>query len=367
MTQSYESNLSLEQAAEKLRDAQRLVVTTHAKPDGDAFGSVIALTAALQRMGKQVDAFFMPPLPHSLQAMPGATLATMYHEGDVLPEADLYVVVDTGAWAQLQPIQAQLEPQLARTLILDHHLTGGAAAAWKYIDGQAAAACEIIAQVIDALAGHGPQTPDAATSDPLNDPTIANALFAGIASDTGWFRFSNTRPYTHELAARLQRLGVDHADLYRRLEQAERPEKILLVRRALDSLEMFADGQAALMVLRASDFAETGAQLEETERIIDMPQVVESVRVVALITESRNSRNEPVRVSFRSKPPRPAGAEDGAAGGDADKAEHDAVNVATLAARFGGGGHARAAGAKIHAPLEDVITQVATAITQSIA
>jgi len=357
----YRSNVSLSTAAARLADAQSVAVTTHAKPDGDAFGSVVALGAALRALGRDVVAVFMPPVPHALQGLAGARDVRTWNDGqdaaaaaaaahaaaadDAAAESDelrrrleaaeQWVVVDTGAWSQLEPLRPVLESRLDRTLVIDHHISGDVEAALRYIDSDAASCCEIIARFIDELG---------AAPDQLFNPVVAESLFVGIAADTGWFRFSNTRAETYELAARLKRLGVDHASLYGKLEQAERPEKIALVRRALDSMELLCHGAAALMVLRADDFSDTGAMLEETERIIDLPQIVESVQVAVLATESRRGRGEPIRLSFRSKP------------------SSDAVNVAELAAEFGGGGHARAAGAKVDDSLDAVLRRVREAL-----
>jgi phosphoesterase RecJ-like protein len=275
-------------------------------------------------------------------------------------QADLIVVLDTGAWSQLAPLRELLGSALARTLILDHHLSGDVAARYCYVDAAAAAACEIVAQVIDRIAD------DAAWS-----PNVCQALFVGLAADTGWFRFSNTRAEAHELAARLLRRGVDQAEIYRKLEQNERPAKLALLARAVQSLTLLADNRAAIMVLRAADFAQTGALIEETEQLVDLPRAVGSVQVVALITEppqrTRSEAQAPaskpkslkhtggsgkdedagaIRISFRSKP----GAH--------------AIDVSLLAQRFGGGGHARAAGAKIAAPLEEVVERVTTALAE---
>ena len=168
--------------------------------------------------------------------------------------------------------------------------------------------------MLDELAKHHAGSGAVAWGD-----TIAEALFVGIGSDTGWFRFSNTRPQTHRLAARLLELGVDHADLYARLHQTERQEKLALLTRALGSLTLLADGRAAVMHLTQKDFEETGALPEETERLIDVPQQVTKIQVVALVTESSvDTPDGPAplaRISFRSKP------------------GPNAVNVADLAGR----------------------------------
>jgi len=161
------------------------------------------------------------------------------------------------------------------------------------------------------------------------------------------------RPATLELAATLIRSGVDHADLYPKLERAERPEKLALLNRALQSLKYVAGGRAAVMSLRPADFVQTGAAPEETEGLIDLPQQVGAVQVTVLLTESPGVPGEPplTRMSFRSRHA-------------ADLS--DTVNVAELAAKLGGGGHARAAGAKAAQPVDVVCAEIEGLLTQSL-
>ncbi len=327
----YESNCTIDQIAEMLQQAASVLITTHLKPDGDALGSLVAMGAALERMGKTVQRWVMPPVPDNLSLLRDDVALTEIGEAGPPADAgepDRIVVLDTGSWSQLEPLCGYLEPRYDRIIVIDHHLRGDDLSALRYVDSTAAACCEIAAALIDQL----PVEPDA---------LIRRALFVGLASDTGWFRFSNTTAQTHELAARLLRAGVDHAELYAQLEQGERPEKLRLLIRALDSLQLCNGGKAAVMTLRSSDFADTGAMPEETERFVDVPQAVRDVRVVALVTEQDDG---PVRLSLRSKP------------------GPGAINVSQLAQQFGGGGHARAAGAKVDGTLETVRERVIAAL-----
>lgn len=359
----YRSNVDLPRVASMLRAPPHVLVTTHAKPDGDAFGSVIALTAGLRGLGVKADALLMPPVPAQFKTLRGHEIPHRHTSDFRVPDGALVVILDTGAWSQISPLREALTPHLDRTLIIDHHLAGDVPAATKYIDQTAAATCEIVAQLLDEL--HSAATSEQPKGDarsaaqgealrhPFENRTVADAVFAGVASDTGWFRFSNTRPFTHELAARLLRAGVDHAGLYQLLEQADRPEKLALLGRALASLRFLADGAAVVMTLRAEDFAATGATLEETERFVDIPQLVGSVRVVALLVEPPGAPGAPsdrlmTRVSLRSKP------------------GENAVDVNALAKGFGGGGHARAAGAKVDAAIHDVAARVEEAIVAAL-
>lgn len=333
----YSGNIELDQAAALIRETTGpIVVLTHAKPDGDAFGSTVALLEGLKLLGREAFGYFVAPMPATLADMAGAEEVTVVgpDETPMFPEASLYIVLDTGAWSQLGAPGKIVARQLERTLILDHHVSGDVAAAHRYVNGQRAATAEIVAELLALLlADRGGLE---ASTAPMRD-----GLFVGIASDTGWFRFSSTRPETHQLAARLMRQGVDHAELYRQLEQKERAEKVMLLGRALNSLQLLCDGRAAVMVLRAKDFEETGALQEETERLIDQPQQIASVQVVVMLSEKPVENGGTVtRMSFRSKP-----------GGSA-------INVSELAGRFGGGGHARAAGAQVDEPVDTVLPRL---------
>jgi phosphoesterase RecJ-like protein len=333
-------------------DRGGVVIVTHAKPDGDAAGSVIALREALRLAGRTAVGVLAPPVTASLQQLEGAGDLVIWQEGLELDEPELLVITDTGAWSQVGPLRPFVEARLDKTLIIDHHLSGDIEARWKLIDPTAAAACELLTELIGLMAHLRPRksSPQAGVGPHARPASLLNtrardALFAGIASDTGWFRFSNTTARTHRLAAELLDAGTDHAALYALLEQTDAPEKMGLIARALGSMELLADGAAAVMVLRDADFAETGATSEMTERLIDLPQQIASVQVVALVTESQTPQGDPqTRISFRSKP------------GD------QAVNVADLAGHFGGGGHARAAGAKVDREVDVVLPEVRAAV-----
>ena len=355
--EAYRSTLKLSGAADLVTAAAGpILVVTHAKPDGDAFGSVIALTATLKALGQPVTACFVPPVPASLLDLHGSNLAELFDDQIVFPEPALQVVLDTGAWTQIGPLRPILEPYLDRTLIIDHHLSGDVAACHRWIEPQAAACSELVAQLVDRLLPSGvvPNGNMHGTEERSARwlPVIHESLFVGIASDTGWFRFSNTRAQTHELASRLLHAGIDHAAIFRKLEQAERPEKLALLTHALNSLELVAKGRAAIIELRLADFEQTGALEQETERLIDVPQQVGVIRVIALISERTNGFNRgegiQTRVSFRSK------------------SGPDAVNVAEIAQQFGGGGHARAAGATINEPIDQVRKRVTHVLTNAV-
>lgn len=328
----YESNTTLQAFARRLADAKTVVVTTHSKPDGDAFGAVIALGRALELAGKRVQRWVVPPLPQSLRVLNSCDAEVSFcHEGRgpwPSDEPDAIVIADTGASSQLGPLYSWIHPRLDKVMILDHHLQGDVMAAVRYVDTSAAAACELVASLLEAMGVAW-------------DLEVARAIYAGIASDTGWFHFSNTRPQTLRLAANLLEMGINHAELYQQLEQNELPQKLQLMARALSTIRSTAEGRAVVMVLRNQDFVETGTSMQDTERLVDIPQVVGCVRLVVLISEPEPGK---LRISFRSKP------------------GPGAVDVSRLAGLLGGGGHARAAGARATGAIEPVTAQLTQAI-----
>ncbi len=215
--------------------------------------------------------------------------------------------------------------------MLDHHLTQEDWADVKLIDTEAAAAGEIAATLL------------ARWKIPI-DKSIATALFVAIASDTGWFQFSNTRPATLRLAADLMEAGVDTDSMYQHLYQNENPERVALQTRTQDSLELLEDGRLAVMRVRRTDFDQTGAKSEDTENLINIPLQIRTVEVSILMIEPPD--DAPIRVSLRSK---------------------GQVDVARFAEQFGGGGHARAAGLKIPGSLQEVHDRVVAAMAKAMA
>ncbi|MEM6506212.1 MAG: DHH family phosphoesterase, partial [Planctomycetota bacterium] len=143
----YTANLTLDQATDLLRQCTGpITVITHAKPDGDAAGTLVALVTALNACGKQARGVLCPPIASSLGFLAQSHAIGVLDDASQFPsETEQLVVVDTGAYSQLGPLQDVVRPLLGRTLILDHHLSGDVEAKHRYIDATAAAAAEIIA------------------------------------------------------------------------------------------------------------------------------------------------------------------------------------------------------------------------------
>jgi phosphoesterase RecJ-like protein len=321
-----------------LGTARRVLVTTHVRPDGDALGSSVALILGLRAKGVDAELLVLSKLPRKYAFVVTDNGVTCHgRRGDGWPAAladlsrfDALAVCDTG---HLEPTAGPERPggRLARAQTRDRPPPhpGGLG------DGQAGG---------DRGGGRG--RGGRRTARPLGRRAHAGhrvGLFLGIASDTGWFQFANTRPHTFRLAARLVEAGVDTDRMYQLLYQNERAERVALQTRAQQSLGLLADGRLAVMRVTARDFAETGGSVADTENVINLPLQIRTVQASVLLTEP--PEGGPIRVSLRSK---------------------GQIDVARLAERFGGGGHARAAGLKVAGTLAAAEGAVVAALTAAL-
>ncbi len=325
-----------QQILSDLSISKNVAVTTHVRPDGDALGSTAAMILAMKQKGITARALLLSHLPTKYSfvfkelGIEWIDVESGFPSDFDLNHYDTLLVVDTGTWSQLPGLKEHVEKFKGRKLVVDHHLTQEDWADQKLVVTDAAAAGEIVAELIEQW-------------DVPIDTKIATALYVAIVSDTGWFQFSNTRPFTLRLAAELIEAGVDTDRLYQLLYQNERPERIALQTRAMNSMQLFSDNKLSVMQIKATDFKETKAGVPDTENVINQPLQIRSVEVSVLLVEP--PEGGPIRVSFRSK---------------------GKLSCSDFAQQFGGGGHARAAGAKINATLEEATKMIADKIMASI-
>jgi phosphoesterase RecJ-like protein len=325
-----------QQIIQSLAAASRVLITSHVRPDGDAIGCCAAMAMALRARGVASETLLLSALPEKY-AFALTENGLVHHivtgSWSHIPPAarfDTLLVLDTGTWSQLPGLRQYLGDWGGRRIVIDHHLTQDQLADLSLIDSSAAAAGEIVADLIERW------------EIPL-EPAIAEALYLAVASDTGWFAFGNTRPATLRLAARLLQAGADAARLYRAIYQSERASRLVLMKHALESLQMLAEGRLAVMSLGTWDFRTAGADMTDTENLINVPLQVGTVLVSMFVVEPPESSS--IRVSLRSK---------------------GTVDVARFAQRFGGGGHAQAAGLKLEGTLASVRNAVVQAMLEEL-
>lgn len=310
--------LSLKETSERLLKAQKIVITAHVNPDGDAIGSSLGLLHYLSQKGKDVQVLLDDDIPAIFSVLPGYEL--IGKPGEEQLRADLLVVLDTS----LDRIGRVSEVvSAAHVLNIDHHVTNDHAAEDLYLDAKRAATAEIIFELLQIMEAD-------------LTPSIAMCVYTGMATDSGFFRYSNTTPFTMRAAAELLEAGVKPNIISEALEQ----KPFALVKgmgEAMQTVEVLHDGKIAGLFLEQA----LTASLDSTEGFIDLVRVIEGVDVAVLL---KCKEEKLCRVSMRSK----------------------ATDVSRIAMQFGGGGHIRAAGCTLEMPFAEAKKAILAAIEKAL-
>lgn len=300
-------NITLQDAAAKLLQGHKFVITAHVNPDGDAIGSCLGLYHILKKLGKEAEVLIDDDLPKNFDFLPGIEMIKK-------PEADSYaadflVMLDVSK----DRIGRVADKCQAPILNIDHHVTNKGEADYLYLDASKAATAEIIYQLLGELQVKA-------------DRAAALCIFTGISTDTGNFKYSNTKPFTLRAAADLLEAGAETNVVSEALERCSYKE-IMDKANALQTIETSFDGKVAGLYIDQKLYD----TLETTEGYIDSVRVIDGVDIAVLVKEV-----EPgvCRVSMRSK----------------------GIDVTAIATAFGGGGHVRAAGCTIKKPLGEAKT-----------
>lgn len=320
-------------ALTRLAAAEKIIITAHVRADGDAIGSALGLGRVLRGLGKDVDVYFHEPVLPRYRFLPDADAARVWQvdqAAGILAGGDLLVVVDTCAIAQLDDMAAAITDAALHRIAIDHHVTRDAIVDEVLLDTSAGACALIIAQLCDEAGW----TPDA---------DAATLLYAGLATDTGWFSFSNTNAAVLRAATHLVEAGASPNALYERLYRSDVEPRVRLVGKVLSTFELLADGRLAVIRVTREMMNTCGATGKMTEEIINEPQRIGSVEACVLFVEP--FEDGPIRVSFRSK---------------------HTVDVAAIAKTFGGGGHVRAAGAKLPGTIEEACRRVVPVVLEAL-
>ncbi len=302
-----------DQVLAELRDGERFLLVTHENPDGDALGSLVAMRGLLDALGKDALSLLPSsdlPLPYEYRFFDlGHAIAEV---PDDLAQR-LVVYLDCGN-ADRSPI----DPGDARVLNIDHHHDNTRFGTINHVVDDASCTAEL---VWDLMAGLGVRP----------TPAVAEALYVGLVTDTGRFMYESTGRTAHLMAVDLLDQGVDVEATYRRLYEGMPVAKLALLARALNRLSRYDGGRLTLAIVRAEDFAETGAEESYTEGIIDHLRSVAGTMVAAMVRERGANR----KVSLR--------------------ATGNEVDVSAIARAGGGGGHRRAAGFATELPDDQLV------------
>lgn len=308
---------------------RKVAVIGHARPDGDCIGSQVALARVLAAQGIDVQCVNPDPVPRRLQYL--VTGMTFVNTDAVLRAGEdrAAIFVDCADHARAgERLKAHFQSPLA---VVDHHLSNGGYAATNLVDSDSAATCEILAGLFFDL-----RLPVDAQS--------ARALYAGIMTDTGQFRFNSTSRRCFLLAGELVARGARPAEAGFELYERESMGKLKLLQHFLASLRLECDGRVCIGRLPAGIFESTGSTSEDTEGLVDYARSIEGVDIGALIEERPDGS---VKASLRAKDP--------------------SYRVDAVAARFNGGGHACAAGLNLKTGTKDFEARLVAAFAERIA
>lgn len=297
---------------QRIQAAQRLLIVSHVRPDGDAVGSLLGLGLALRGAGKEVRMVLSDGVPPALRFLPGSDQIRHRPQGSF----DLICTVDC---SDLQRVGEALSGYPTPDINIDHHVTNMNFGKLNLVDPAAVATAEMIARLLPAIGVE-------------YDQTVASALLTGIITDTLGFRTANMTPDALRCAADLMEKGADLPELYRHALVVRSFEAALYWGSGLKNLER--EGRMVWATLTQADRQAVGYPGRDDADLITLLSSISDADIAMIFVEQPDHR---VKVSWRSKP---------------------GVDVSKVALSFGGGGHPAAAGAEIPGDLEEVRSQV---------
>ncbi|AOT68233.1 DHH family phosphoesterase [Geosporobacter ferrireducens] len=307
----------LNSVATLLNRGKSILILPHIHPDGDTIGSSLALLLALRRIGKEAFVLVEDEIPSNLNFLPLEDIHSKLPVG-ICP--DVVVSIDASDLDRLGS-RADYLKNAAVTINLDHHITNLRFAQYNYIDVQAAATGEIVFELIKAMQID-------------MDKEMATCIYCALSTDTGSFKYDNTTARTHQIASGLLEHALDLNEITVALYQNKAYGKIKLLGEALNSLQLHYDGKLSILSVTKCMLEKSKADHTDADGLIEFARDIEGVAVAVLLKEL--SHNE-IKVGFRAK--------------------YD-VDVAKVAAKFGGGGHKKASGCTIYSNIAEARIQI---------
>jgi bifunctional oligoribonuclease and PAP phosphatase NrnA len=303
----------LAKVLQEIQQRRRFLITSHARPDGDAVGSTLALAQILRKMGKTAEIILGDPVPVIYQPLPQTE--TIVHATQVNGDYDAAIILecDNVQRTRLQGLEQHF------LINIDHHISSKAFAHVNWIDPTAVATAELIFRL-------------AQVAQVKITPEIATCLYTGVLTDTGAFCYAPTNACTFELAKFLVEHGADPSKIAHNVYFSSPMSKMCLLGAALATLQR--DGAITWMSVTRQDMERFGALDEDCEGLVNYALGISGVEVAVFFREVANER---IRVSIRSK---------------------GAVNVAAIAQKFGGGGHECAGGFSTEGPVKEAAKRV---------
>ena len=304
--------MSLNKVVEGIRAHKSFLVTAHVDPEADAIGSQLAMASLLRRAGKKAVIIDQDPPPISCDFLPGIKSINICDgmKRRKAGEFDCALVVDCPTIERTGRVSGLITGDMT-VINIDHHVSNSMFGDINWVDSKSAAAGEMVSDIFKKMRMK-PTRPEAI------------AVYAAILIDTGSFRYSNTTAKTHMLAAELMKSGLDTNEIYENLFEMKTYEVTHLLGHSLATMKKSGDGKIVWLWITKDMLSESGADLKDAENFIGFARSVRGCKVAALLKET--GKDGIIKVSLRGK---------------------DGIDVNKIASRFGGGGHAAAAGFSI--------------------
>jgi phosphoesterase RecJ-like protein len=303
----------LDEVLKHIEQRDRFVLTSHARPDGDAVGSALACCQILRSMGKEADVVLHDGVPRIYQPLPFAETVVSADRVNGNYEAAIILECDSIQRTRLEGLEDRF------LINIDHHVSGRPFAHVNWIDPKAVATAEMVYRL-------------AREADVKISPEIATCLYTAVLTDTGSFMFEGTNEHTFALARELVLAGADPAHCARNVYFGHSTAKMRLLGAALSNLHR--EGSLAWIWVTSEQMERLGAKEEDCEGLVNYALSIHDVEVAAFFRELPDGR---FRVSLRSK---------------------GLLNVAAVAEHFGGGGHACASGCSLDGPLSGAVARM---------
>lgn len=289
---------------EKIKKSKDIVMTAHMSEDADALGSLFALGTALKSIGKNVTVYLSEEPEDRLKFL---NYDYLIFDEEIKAEMDLFIALDSADVGRLGKRKVFLE--CPESVLIDHHYTNTRYAKINYVEPGASSTGELIYLLIKKMGV-------------IVTKEIAEFLYISISGDTGSFKYSSTSPRTMRVVADLMETGIDHAELSRKLYETEKLENVLLNGYVMSNIESYFEGKLRMVVLDEDIFGRFKVSERNAGDLVNIPRMVEGTEIAVSVRKTP----EKIKLSFRS---------------------NGKYNVSDIAAHFGGGGHAMAAGVAV--------------------
>ena len=312
--------ITLESAAKTLLSKDKILILTHRSPDGDTIGSGYALAMALRKLGKSVKVDCTDPFPEKYSYF-------TYKLEKLEFDEEFVVSVDIADTKLLGEKLSDYADKI--DLCIDHHGSNTKYAKEYYVEASAAAAAQVIAKLIRLM-------------NVEFDKDIANAIYTGITTDTGCFRYTNVTAETHRIAADMIDCGAESGMINRLMFETKSRSRLEIERRVMDSIQFYLDGRCAIAYATIDMMKESGAVDSDMEGVSSLPRQIEGVMAGITLREKNNGK---FKVSVRTT---------------------DELDASAICTNFGGGGHKAAAGCMITGTLNEAIEQIIEVVRQAL-